>query len=389
MTEWHYRAFAKAEHEERLIRVRGALTGAGLAGAVCTAPELLYYFTGYDAHTHLAIGAQALVLPADEREPILFLRDGDVAQSNETVSIGEVRPFRFGAARLSDLVADAARDTGMAGARIGIDLSGPTTNGALTLALMEALDGTEVSDCTHMLGMLRTVLSDAEIAYVRKASGYANIGIDTFYNTARIGMSEIELAAEIEYAMRSAGSDYFTIPTWTGSGPRSLCQHGMASPRKLDAGDLAHCEFTGVARRYQCVTMGSLVMGAPSEIMTRLAEGGRDGLYAGLDEIKPGARIGDSEIAYFEALEAHGLRDACLMRFGVGTSAAYPPVWENQISVQCETDEVWQPGMVFYIHSSLQSFEHGEGLLFGASFLITETGVERLDKAKIELVVVE
>lgn len=388
MTAWSYRAFTKAEHEERLARARSAMARAGLAGVVCTSPELLYYFTGYDAHTHLAIGSQGLVLPLDDREPILFLRDGDVAQSNETVSIGEVRPFRFGAQRLSDLVAGAAREAGMAGARIGIDLSGPTTNGALTLALMEALDGTEITDCTYMLGMLRTVLSEAEIAYVREASGYANIGIETFYTKARIGMSEIELAAEIEYAMRSAGSDYFTIPTWTGSGPRSLCQHGMASPRKLEAGDLAHCEFTGAARRYQCVAMGSLVLGEPSKIMTRLAEGGRDGFYAGLEKIRPGARIGDSEIAYFEALEAHGLRNACVMRFGVGTSAAYPPVWENQISIQCETDDVWQPGMVFYIHSSLQSFEHGEGLLFGGSFLITETGVERLDAARIELVTV-
>lgn len=389
MSDWHYRAFPRAEHEDRLARARGALDAAGLNGAVCTSPELLYYFTGYDAHTHLAIGSQALVLPAADREPMLLLRDGDVAQSNETVSIGEVRPFRFGAVPLSRLVAEAAREMGMAGGKIGIDLAGPTTNGALTLALMAALEGTEITDCTHMLGMLRTVLSDAETAYLREAAGYANAGIEAFYSKAHAGISEIELAAEIEYAMRSAGSDYFTIPTWTGSGPRSLCQHGMASPRKLQPGDLTHCEFTGAARRYQCVAMGSLVLGEPSDIMVRLAEAGRDGFYAGLEKITPGARIGDAEQAYFEALEAHGLREAGVMRFGVGISAAYPPVWENAISIQCECDEVWQPGMAFYIHSSLQSFEHDEGLLFGGSFVMTDGGPERLDTARIELVVVE
>lgn len=389
MSDWHYRAFTRAEHEERVDRARQALADAGLAGAVCTAPELLYYFTGYDAHTHLAIGSQALVLAADGGDPILMLRDGDVAQSNETVSFGEVRPFRYGAVAIADLVADAVRETGMAGKSIGLDLSGPTTNGALTLALQAALAGTGIADCTRMLGLLRTVLSEAEIAYVREAATYANAGIEAFYTKARAGMSEIELAAEIEYAMRTKGSDYFTIPTWTGTGPRSLCQHGMASPRKLETGDLAHCEFVGVARRYQCATMGSLVLGAPSEVMTRLADAGAAGFHAGLEKIRPGARVGDSETAYFEALEAHGLREAGVMRFGVGTSAAYPPVWENQISIQCESDEIWREGMVFYIHSSLQWFEKGEGLLFGGSFLMTDKGPERLDNARIELVVVE
>ena len=120
--------------------------------------------------------------------------------------------------------------------------------------------------------------------------------------------------------------------------------------------------------------------------MTQLADAGSAGFHAGLEKIRPGARVGDAETAYFDALEAHGLREAGVMRFGVGTSAAYPPVWENQISIQCESDEIWRSGMVFYIHSSLQWFEKGEGLLFGGSFLMTDDGPERLDNSRIELV---
>jgi Xaa-Pro dipeptidase len=386
---WDFRAFSKDEHARRHQRACELLDGAGLAGAVCTAPELIYYFTGYEAHTHLAIGSQALVLSADGSAPILIIRDGDVPQADETVSLGEVRPFRYGATPLSNLVGEAARERRLAGKPLGLDLSSVTTTGALTRELEAALAGSTVSDCFRLLGQLRTILSSAEIAYVREARAYADAGIEAFYGKARVGMSEIELAAEIECALRSAGSDYPAIPTWTASGPRSHCQHGQATPRKLERGDLVHCEFSGAARRYQCVTMGSLVFGEPSRRMVEIADGGAAAYSAGLGVIAPGARIGDAEQAYFDALSAHGIGECGIMRFGVGISAAYPPVWENQISVQIENDDIWQPGMVFYIHSSLQSLDDSIGVLFGGSYLITDKGPERLDASKIELVIVD
>ena len=77
------------------------------------------------------------------------------------------------------------------------------------------------------------------------------------------------------------------------------------------------------------------------------------------------------------------------MRFGVGLSAAYPPVWENQITIQLECEDRLKPGMAFFLHASMQAMEHRQGMLLGGSFLMTETGPERLDKAPIELVVVE
>ncbi len=383
---WDFRAFSREEHQQRIARACEILSANGLAAAVCTSPELLYYFTGYEAHTHLAIGSQALVLLADGGTPVVILRDGDVPQAEETVAIGELRPFRFGAERLADLIAAALDAKGITGAPLGLDISSITTTGALTRELEAALAGCAITDCFRMLGALRTVLSEREQEYVREARIYANAGIAAFYQSAAVGVSEIELAAEIEYAMRSAGSDYPAIPTWTASGPRSHCQHGQATPRMLQEGDLVHCEFSGSARRYQCVSMGSLVLGAPSARMQQIADGGASAFYAGLEKIRPGARIGDCEQAYFDELHRTGIGECGIMRFGVGISAAYPPVWENQISVQMENDDVWEPGMVFYIHSSLQAIDDKLGVLFGGSFLITETGNERLDDAKIELV---
>ena len=361
----------------------------GVDACVCTSPELLYYFTGYEAHTHHAIGSQALILKKGEDEPILILRDGDVPQADETVVVGNIRPFRLGASDLGQLIGDALSVQGASGKRIGLDLSGPTMNGALAQSICSAIRSNEIFDCWRMLSKLRTVLSEAEISYVREATRFTNIGIDAFYAKASVGMSEIELAAEIEYAMRLAGSDYPAIPTWMASGERAYCQHAMASHRKLQEGDLVHAEFAGVARRYHSVTMGSLVLGQPNARMQEMAEGGKAAFDAGLRAAHIGGRIGDMEIAYRDTLTSLGLGDCCPMRFGTGLSAAYPPVWENQITIQVECDDRLEAGMAFYIHASMQSMGDRIGMLLGGSFLMTAVGPERLDRAPLELIIIE
>ena len=386
---WQYFAFSEAEHRSRLDRARELMQSAGLDVCACASPELIYYFTGYDAHTHLAIGSQMLVLSADNDTPTLILRDGDVPQAEETLVIGELHAFRIGSISIAKLARDVIHGYGLSKGKLGLDISGITMNGALTAEINGLLDRFEIIDCWRLLGQLRTVLSLAEIEYLREATSYANLGIDAFYQKAKIGMSEIELAGEIEYAMRSAGSDYFTIPTWMASGPRSHCQHGMATPRRLESGDLVHAEFCGVARRYQSMSMGSLVLGEPNVRMLAMAKAGREGFEAGEAAAKVGCRIGDLEQVYFEVLDRHDMIDTGVMRFGVGISAAYPPVWENQITIQLECDDLLQPGMAFYLHSSMQSMSDKVGMLLGGSFLMTEQGPERLDKAVIDLVVVD
>ena len=67
---WDFRAFTKTEHRSRIERARTLLGAAGLDGCVCTSPELIYYFTGYEAHTHHAIGSQAMVLSTDGEDPL-------------------------------------------------------------------------------------------------------------------------------------------------------------------------------------------------------------------------------------------------------------------------------------------------------------------------------
>ena len=110
---------------------------------------------------------------------------------------------------------------------------------------------------------MRLSKSDEEMIYIRKAAAIATAGLERAYATARPGITEIDLAAEIESAMRQAGSEYPAMPTWISSGARRI-GHKTADRRVLESGDLISMEFPGVYRRYHAATMQTISVGEPS-----------------------------------------------------------------------------------------------------------------------------
>jgi Xaa-Pro aminopeptidase len=169
--------------------------------------------------------------------------------------------------------------------------------------------------------------------------------------------------------------------------------NGLLIPARLSFSDtfLSLLRFISIklAQRYQCVTMGWLTPGEATSRMRQMTAGGAASFWAGMDAATVGGRIGDMESAYRRALSEQSLGDCCPMCFGVGMSAAYPPVWDNQITIQYECEDLLEPDMAFYIHASLQSFADQTGMLLGGSFLMTGNGPQRLDKAAIALLEVE
>ena len=202
------------------------------------------------------------------------------------------------------------------------------------------------------------------------------------------GISEIQLAAEIEYAMRSMGCDYAAMPTWVRSGPRSPNAHSQATGRVIENGDVVCIEFAGIARRYQCVTMKTFSLGEPSPRVRAMHEAGRDSLLSGARAIAVGERVAAAEEASILPLERRGFSRFSNMRFGIGISAAYPPSWVDTMSIIRESKEVFQSGMSFYLHTSIQIPEEGIGALVGASYLLTDEGLEQLTPGSEELAVI-
>ena len=216
------------------------------------------------------------------------------------------------------------------------------------------------------------------MVYVREAAGYANIGLETARKTLRAGITEIELAAAIEGAMRAAGSDYWAVPTEIASGPRSPGGHAAPMNRTIADGDLIHVEFAGVARRYHVVALHTMAVGQPSPRAREIYDLTLESLRAGVRACAPGAPVAAIEEASLAPLRREGLEDAAMMRFGLGLGVGYPPVWVGSFQIDRFSQQTLKPGMVFYVHACLELVDEGIGTVQGATYVVTPTGIEML-----------
>ncbi len=118
--------------------------------------------------------------------------------------------------------------------------------------------GVAVKDCTHVMSELRMVKEAEEIERIRAAAKVAEVGMKAAVAAVKPGLTESQIAAEAEYAMRQAGAEEFWR-TYVSSGPRTNIAHGLPTLRKLQAGDLVMIDVHPIVNGYSadlCRTVG-------------------------------------------------------------------------------------------------------------------------------------
>ena len=95
----------------------------------------------------------------------------------------------------------------------------------------------------------RQIKTNDEIDRMKKAARLGEIGFQTIYETIQEGMTEKELAAEAEYAMRKAGSDGTSFDTIVASGLNSAYHHAKTSEKRIENGELI---IVDIGAKYNC-----------------------------------------------------------------------------------------------------------------------------------------
>ncbi len=372
--------FPAEEMAARLAGVRAAMVSRGLGACVVMAPESQLWLSGLESFIS-GLLPQALIVPADdERQMVLVVWDADVPLARASAIVEEIQGYRFGV------------DDPIAAFRAGLDVCAPGVEvivfdaasravpHAFGVALVEGLAPARCVDCSTLLAEARLAKSESELECLRRAGSYANAGLSAALQTASPGISERELAAEIEYAMRRAGSDYPSIPTELASGPRSALVHGTPSQRTLEAGDLVHVEIGGVEQRYNAVGLQTFHVGgarAP-RVGLNLYEIANACLRAGLDTIRPGIEARHVEAPALAILRAAGLGDGFMMRFGYGVGVGYPPSWLDPLQITRTSSQVLAPGVSFVLHACLLDEVASVGVVVGGTYTVSDTGVDMI-----------
>ena len=80
------------------------------------------------------------------------------------------------------------------------------------------------------------VKDEEELQRIREAARLGSSLVDTALQAIRPGVSEIEVAAEMEYDARQKGAEAMSFDTIVASGARSALPHGRASAATIRTG---------------------------------------------------------------------------------------------------------------------------------------------------------
>lgn len=115
--------------------------------------------------------------------------------------------------------------------------------------------------------------------------------------------------------------------------PKSVCIsvnhvicHGIPGPKKLKKGDILNIDVTVIKDGYHGDTSKMFTVGEPSIRAQRLIDVTQQCLYRGIEQVKPGAHIGDIGAAIQAHAEQHRysvVREFC--GHGIGTVFHAPP----------------------------------------------------------------
>jgi Xaa-Pro dipeptidase len=207
-TVFIWAGYSLGERDRRWQAVRQAAARKGLD---CI---LVPLGNGVDARYMTQLRCSAVALPVDGRAPIVI---ADRRSSNEWVP----EPWQTGR-EWAEPMGEALLDLGMQRARIGVagfkggsvshcgSPDGVVNHTALA-QVMRRLPEAAFEDATDVVGFVRYIKSDEEIAFVRRSTAVAAAGVEELIKLARPGVDAAVLYADVTARLSELRSEYYPL----------------------------------------------------------------------------------------------------------------------------------------------------------------------------------
>lgn len=256
--------------------------------------------------------------------------------------------------------------------RVGLGGAGLVSAGLMD-ALRTALPGVEWVDVETQLCSLRAQKSPAEIEVIGQAYCIAEAGFQAGVERIRPGVTERSVAAEIEAAMRRAGSEGTGIDTIVASGPNTRPILARSTFRAVQPNDMV---LLTVAPRYEGyhAAIGRLVLvGDPGAEVRRAVEAAVRAQEACAKALRPGIEGREVEAIGRKVTAEAGLEQYFLYSgvHSLGVIEFEPPIFGPGSSAQLKED------MIISIDIPMFNTPWG-GLRVENGYRITASGAEPL-----------
>lgn len=132
-------------------------------------------------------------------------------------------------------------------------------------SIFEEVIDAELAPASGLIEKLREQKDEGEIAIIQKACAIADEGFEHVLKMIRPGMTEIEVANQLDFFMRSLGATGTSFDTIVASGARSALPHGVASEKMIEQGELITLDFGCVYQGYVSDITRTFAIGDPGQ----------------------------------------------------------------------------------------------------------------------------
>lgn len=246
------------------------------------------------------------------------------------------------------------------------------------------LPGVDLVPAAGLVEGIRRVKEPDEIEAIRRAAALADEAFDHILRFLRAGVTEREVALELEFFMRRRGASALAFDTIVASGPRSSLPHGVASDRTIGPGELVTLDFGCVVDGYCSDMTRTVAVGEPDDKQREIYAIVLEAQERGLMAVRAGAAARDVDAACRDFIAARGYGE----NFGHSTGHGVGRAVHEEPRLAAEVDDVLVPGNVVTVEPGIYLPGWG-GVRIEDLVLVTETGCEILSRSPKALMVLE
>lgn len=354
----------------RLQKLREQLRAREVTAALVLDPVNVGYLSGFRGST-----AALVVTP----ERALFITDSRYTLQAQRECPGFDFSITPASSSYLETIAEEAKKLGLA--QLGIE------GDYLTVSqydnLKEKLEGVELKPLTELVLALRRVKDAEEIAAIRSACAIVDRAFDFLLTggVLRPGVSERDVAIELEYFMKKQGSEKEAFDTIVASGARSALPHGRASEKLLEAGDFITFDYGARVGGYHSDLTRTVVLGEADDRQREVYDVVLRAQLAGLGAIRAGAEGKAVDGAAREVIAAAGHGE----HFGHGLGHGLGRLCHDHPGLSQRVDLKLEAGMVLTVEPGVY-VEGWGGVRIEDDVVVTEDGCELLTHAPKHLI---
>ena len=350
----------------RLKKLRQGLAEKEVDGIFVSQPENRYYLSGFDGSSgYLLITPQNTVLATDFR---YTEQAGAQAPDYQIFQLTGSLPDWF-----PRLV------TGLDLSRLGFEAGHITfaMHRQLSETLKEAQLQLKLVPVDGLVESLRAIKEPEEIELITRAAEMTDKALEYIEDIARVGMTEKEVAWEIEKFLRQNGSQKLPFEIIVASGPNSALPHARPSQRQIGSGEPVVFDIGASFGGYSSDLSRTICLGAADDTFKKVYDTVLGAQLAALAIIKEGMSGDEADSLARTVIEQAGYGEA----FGHGLGHGVGLVTHEQPRLGPNSTEPLTSGMVFTVEPGIYLSGWG-GVRIEDLVVMENAGIRVLSKVK-------